>query len=374
MNHVRNDRCLAMGIDPNLWRAWVDHTGPLTTVVSSRLGHDPVRHRTMARHLAESMLAFSRDQSTLLIAEGTAIESWAKHAANAFRVPTIVLPDSPDRDRLLLSIPDRIDAVYVRSKGKMKGLIEQRLSLNSGTVHVAVDPHCGDESKTARQLLTGGAIGRFLINEMIDDESTTSNFYDSMDSLDWNEFLVHCTRSTLGPWSGQSMPQYRDDMLLGDWSTASRDATAAVCRIVRQRRLRASAIVSDHQYPVVCFSLVPLPELLKRRTYRSHLHRWDYEPHGIAIARSAAERIGIVPVLYGDADAQSRLNADQRFRFQSRGAEDDWSNELEWRSDSDVNLDAIDPEHIRVFTSNRFSAEQISRWNSNRWRIITVGG
>ncbi|TWT93684.1 hypothetical protein Pla100_42020 [Neorhodopirellula pilleata] len=361
--------------DPNVRQA-LEHPGPLATVVCSRLGHDTTRHRLMARHLAASMQAMRASGATLLIADGTAVGPWAMQAADLFGVPILLLNKSDDRDLRLISLADRVDVAYCRPKGKVTGLIRRRCAIESGIVRVAI----GSKHETA--LLEAGAIGLFLSAE---SESPCSNTdllsslsADSlspciaMDQIDWDEFLVHCTRAAPGPWPKQTIRQYRDEMLLGDAATASRSAPAALARIVRGRRLIAGAVTSSHQIPVVCFSAVPLPELLSRRTYRSHLHRWDYEPYGIAIRKTAAEQIGIEPVVYAEDVLRSGLGSGQLHRFQACGKTTDWRVEKEWRAAEDVDLDALDPTDVCVFSANGDWADRLSTVNHRSWPLVNV--
>lgn len=373
---LRSDRlrrCALMGCeildaDASVHQA-LEHSRPLASVVCSRLGHDTTRHRRMARHLATTMQSLRASGATLLIADGTAIGPWAKQAAELFGVPTMVLDKSDDRDLRLIAIADRVDVVYCRPKGKVTRLVRRRCAIDSGGVRVAI------ESKFEAELLEAGAVGSFLAAEANVPEPRTderSSVCVAMDQIDWNDFLVHCTRAAAGPWPRQTTRQYRDEMLLGDSATASRSAPAALRRIVRGRRLVAGAVTSSHRTPVVCFSEVPLPELLSRRTYRSHLHRWDYEPYGIAIRKAAAVRIGIQPVVYADNVSRAGLPSDQLHRFQALGKTNDWREEKEWRACGDVDLDALDPDDVCVFTANGDWADRLSDVNHRSWILVNV--
>lgn len=362
----RQHRCQAMGVSTAECRTLIEHPTALATVVSSRLGHDSVRHRKMARHLAESMQSFQRSESTVLIIRGTAIENWAIDAAKVFHVPTLVVDSSPHRDRWMAAIPDRVDAVYLRKKGKLLGLIKERLASGaSGATRVAID------GPPSHDLLQHGAVGSYLST---DDSATTTTSSPStpLGSIDWNEYLVHCTRSAQGCWPGQTPKQYRHDFILGDSIVASRTVSATLRRIVQQRRLIAGAVTSNQKFPVVCFTEVPLPEILRRRTYRSHLHRWDYEPYGIAIRKSAAIRIGIQPVVYSDAEQASSLSPEDRYRFQAKGEQNDWTKEQEWRASGDVDLDRLPTDDVAIFLAKDPLTQSISSLNQKQWRLAII--
>lgn len=374
----RRQRCRAMGVDLSTANETVQetlaHPGPLVGVVSSRVGHHVHRHRQMSQQIAVSMQRIRCDRETLLIAESTAIDPWVTHAAEVFDVPTIRLPSSPDRDPYLIAIPDRVDAVYVRRGGKVTSLLRQRARLQSGIVRVAIDGSAG-EQEVVWDLLGAGVVGCYLPSELNwkgpSEQAVVQNRMDERD-IDWSSYLVHCTRGSGGPWPDQSWEQYRDDLLLSDAQSAARDCIDSLCRIVQKRRLIADAIVSCRDQPVVCFSAVPLSDLLARRAYRSHLHRWDYEPFGIGVRRDAAERLGMQKVVYGDAQTQRDLPADQKFRFQASGSTHDWSTEREWRSPSDVDLSALDPSQILIFVPDEIAATRVGSWNRGRWPIVVL--
>ena len=193
---------------------------------------------------------------------------------------------------------------------------------------------------------------------------------------DWaateGEWLIHCTRECSGPWPGQTERQHRDELLLGAammTSNQKRSALESLCRIVRKRRLVGSALASDRSWPVVCFSEQPLAGLLSQRRYRSHMHRWDYEPYGVAIRKSAAMAAGFQPVVYGSGKDRAKLSMSERYRFQSVGKTYDWTQEREWRCAGDVDLDQFDPKDVRLFVRDKSEAHQVG----GRFKVGVVG-
>lgn len=359
----------------------VSNPNPLVAIVSSRIGHDVQRHRSLSQQMAASLQRMRHAGETLLVAEGTAVEPWVTHAADVFQIPTIRISELADRDRLVIALADRVDAVYVRRGGKVTSLLQQRAQLGgelgSGLVRVAIDAS-GRERGAVMELLDAGAVGRYLPAEpdrtqrFTDDLTATAPAVATVGAIDWSRYLVHCTRAAAGPWPGQSWNGYCDDMLLGDPSLGSRDCIDALCRIVRKERLVAGAITSNRSTPVVCFSAVPLPELIARRAYRSHLHRWDYEPYGIAITRDAAARLGIAPVVYGDRETRQQLPDEQKYRFQSSGTNLDWASEREWRSCSDVNLSVFGAGELCVFVPDDDAAMRVASVVQGRWPVTVL--
>ncbi|EMI41861.1 hypothetical protein [Rhodopirellula sp. SWK7] len=381
---ARRKRCEAFGIEmagmPECVKKALSHDSLLVSVVCSRVGHDAKRHRTLSQQIAASLQQIKHDDAVLLIAGETAIEPWVAHAADVFHVPTLRIESIEERDRLVIALADRVDAVYVRPGGKVTKLLKNRAAIQSGIVRIAIDVG-NSQRKLEWDLLGAGAVGRYLPDPQPDptaiDSSVGSSGHESafasINSVDWSSHLVHCTRSVSGPWPGQTWDQYRDDLLLADPQSASRDAIDALCRIIRKQRLVAGAITSRRDAPVVCLSEVPLPDLLARRTYRSHLHRWDYEPFGIAIRRDAATHLGVQPVIYGDHQTEKDLPPEDRYRFQSIGRTHDWTAEREWRSASDIDLSQLDADEVSVFVPDASAAARVASVNRPGWQIFVTG-
>ncbi|TWU16085.1 hypothetical protein [Allorhodopirellula heiligendammensis] len=388
---ARRRRCEVMGIDfdaaSESFLAAISLAQPLVAIVCSRVGHDPRRHRRLSQQIAVSVQQARRDEATLLIADGTAIDPWVTHAAEVFQVPVVRLAASDQGDRDVIAMADRVDAAYVRSGGKVTKILRKRAKLQSGMVRVAIAGPTSDglqkdgpqkDRHAIWQLLDAGAVGRYLPHDHHTgpddggDHGSRELQRSSCPPIDWSNYLVHCTRAAAGPWPGQSWASYRDDLLLADPAAAARDAIDTLCRIVRCQRLIAGATTSDQAAGVVCFSAVELPELLAARTYRSHLHRWDYEPFGIAIERRAALRMGMQPVVYGDRVTRQKLPTHQRFRFQSAGTTYDWTKEREWRSNTDIDLSRLGMGEVLIFVPDENSARRVGSCNQATWSIIRL--
>lgn len=359
--------------------------------ISSRLGHRPVRHREMARQLVASMMDARDREEFVATVEKSAAEPWVGQAAKTFDVPLIRLDQNLDdrgalsegdqlpafsieRDPWIIAIADRIDVLHLRRGGTIERTILRRLEVDPFGVRVAME-----DVRAAERLLAAGALGRFLprSSETLECEREQADSRESAlkaEASDWNddEWLVHCTRRCDGPWPGQSWSQYRDEMLLGSDESASREPLDTLRRIVRMRRLIAGATTSKQAHRVVCFSAVPLPELLRRRTFRSHVSRWDYEPYGIAIRRRAAMNCGLKPVVYGKASQRNELPEKDRFLFQAAGRDREWEAEKEWRGLGDLDLASVDPADVRVFVPGEREAAAIATVNGCGWPVVCV--
>jgi hypothetical protein len=421
MANTLQQRLAAMGIAARVQadrRAGDLLERPSLAVVSSHLGTSSRRHARVCRYLARSMLDARRDGRVVLVAEGSAIEPWAIRAAELFGVPwvrvalrqrkacqqdsdwkgcepTVAVSADANRDELVIAMADRVDCVLVRRKGRIDAALRKRLGYRRDvSTRVAIeDPAVDRQARgTAGELMSLGALGwycplpisptaeravdatprRLAANDWARDPA------DDRSNPDRDVWLVHCTRTCDGPWPGQTLRQHLDALFLGavdQAAVAKRTPLDSLRRILRTRRLVASAITSDRRYPVVCFSELPLQRLLSRRRYRPHLHRWDYEPYGIAIRKSAAIAMGIRPVVYGTAADRKRLAEENRYRFQARGTTYDWREEREWRHRGDVELDRFRVEDVRAFVADaaeasglpdRFAISEVGHWTAEK--------
>ena len=351
----------------------------LIAVVASRLGHDPVRHRRIAKLLCAAAGETRLRSGRWLIGRGTAIEPWARRAAKRFDIPvqTLVTAD-PDgssddgdlchrdrslaRDRAVIAMADRVDGLYVRRGGTLHRAIRQRVDQRPHRpTRIAYWP---GQKTAVDEIVASGAMGWYLS----DGTSAASDGVRSSEAVvggsDFlvrpppGRWLVHCTRARVGGWPGQTDDQYRDELLGGDedayWRRTPLDS---LCRILDQRRLAGSAIASVRSQPVVCLSARPLDELLAGRTFRSHLSRWDYEPYGVLIRQTAAESSGVRPVIYfSDGDKPSVAPGDRWFHH-PRGTTHDWTAEREWRCRGDLDLSDWVKDDVRVFAVD----DEISR-------------
>ncbi|OYP37381.1 hypothetical protein [Rhodopirellula sp. MGV] len=409
-------------LHPNWAALRVLENATTIATISSHLGRSLPLHRHACKYLTLAMMQARMENRVLLIAKHSAIEPWAIRAAETFGVPYVMVTvngssrsnvledqarpcvnietDQPlGRDQAIVELADRVDCVFVRAGGTVETVLRNRLlGRRDASVRVATptpsklmpETSSSQQRKANQlfdQLLELGAIGwhrfgqssdRLTPNECdsVSPEETLLRQRDSEWCDDDENWLVHCTRACHGPWPGETVSQYRDWVMLSesDSATALLDGYRGTClgslsRILRMKRLVASALTSCRDTPVVCFANCSLSSLLARRCYRPHLHRWDYEPYGIAIRKDAAYRAGVESVLYGSPEERKSLPADQRFRFQAEGRTFDWTAEREWRFDGNVDLDVFDQSDIRVFVPS----DEEARTLRTEFPITTVG-
>jgi len=362
---------------------------PTYAAVCSRLGRGLSARRRTFEYLQRAILRAKRDDAELLIVPGTAPEAWVRRGAELFDVPVreVTVAAPAERDAVLVALADRVVAVWVRRGGKIATLVAQRLRLCADdSTWVAVNE---DSACAASELIDQGAVGWYLR----DAAPQTSSACDliaarpaqpsndvsnapqarvllSADAMDWSEYLVHCTRGRQGPLPGQTDTQYRDEVLLGGEGGQPATAIETLQAILRSGWLLGSSRVTRAETPVVCWSAVPLPELLRRRTFRPHLGRWDYEPFGIAIRRTLAARLRLLPVLYGTAADHDRLAPEDRWRFQAIGKRINWRAEQEWRCRGGLDLSQIGDNDAVVFAHSPQALPALQRLS--RWPVVDV--
>ena len=353
---------------------------PHVAVICSRLGHQRRLHQHVGQQLADSAMRCRSQGERWLVANGSAIEPWARRASELFGIPITTLGINepadiviqaeipPSRDAVIIAIADRIEAAYVRRRGTIEQCLKERLKSNtSASTRVAITPFAPCAGK---ELIRSGAIGRYCYPST--EVPTASTPIRRVANEAWTRtkglWLIHCTRGQPTNWPDETIRQYRDAILLGKSAVEQRGPLESLTRILRSGRLLASAQTSRRTYPVVCFSSLSLQELLGRRCFRSQVSRWDYEPFGIAIRRQAAERIGVQPVIYGEPNERKRLTEADRFRFHPKGKTYDWQSEQEWRSPRTIDLKQLNTGDVRVFAAIA-PAQAGPNLSNTPWRV-----
>ncbi len=285
----------------------------------------------------------------------------------------------------VVALADRVDALFVRTGGTIFDCLQKRvLALRDASTRVAV---INTKKSAARLLIQHGAIGWYVsadrdqrdqtrwaetASETLAETSTgqESPAVDPSWTRSDGEWLVHCTRTCVGAWPGQTQHQYQDSLLLSDQPPRQRTPLDTLRQILRSGRLVPNAIASAKAWPVVCFSEAPLRELLDRRCFRPHLKRWDYEPYGVAIRKLAAIRMGVQPVIYGEPDQRQQFADAEQFRFQAIGKTYDWRSEREWRAAEEIDLHRFDSRDLKVFVPTAQEAVALSGQAS--WPVDVV--
>ena len=153
------------------------------------------------------------------------------------------------------------------------------------------------------------------------------------------DWLVHWTRSSPGPWPGETAPEFFRDLLARP-AVYVRSARETLVRILAKRVIRASSWKIPGQTPVVSLTENTPETAVTLMRWRKRFVRYTYEPYGVAIRREALARVGAKKVVYAVRAGDPGADA---WKTQSPGVVSDWTREREWRHPGDVSLDALDP-------------------------------
>ncbi len=331
----------------------------------------------------------------------------------------------PWQDRFAVCCSNTLTVLSMRSGGSIDRLISERVRdsrFKPATIRLYIDSSTCDVQSTLRpsrsrrranmvrganredsqttQWLDRGLVGwmtaaasRMVFDEPIgtcNSSQTTSGI-----TTDWlyacgsawsmmrpGDWLFHCVRGrTMGHCDTQAAHSVIDAVLRQHAREVS--AYEVLLEIVRSKRLRGRKTLFRASSPCVSFSAVPLEELLRRRAYQSHLQRWDWEPYGLAVRRSALVALGTRPVIYGDEDDYSRLDESDRPFFQpaqrrqsnkhqanqrqSIKRQTNWTEEQEWRLVGDLPLARLPREAIVLFVANELEGKRLLAHSP--WRV-----
>lgn len=418
-------------------------SGRFTSILSSRLGRELDQHRAWFRALRAICARVAEEQHFVLNVSGTtaarflpratelfatpridihpfqgkdnSVAGWWKTApadslqehrhsgllCRAFVSPPVVVnalpvdvspirtspPDVAIADLLAGCLSDDFYALHVRSGGHIEKLLNWRLdnaAPEEQRVQLAIGANL-NSPKTQKQLLESGAIGWVLFpatTQTSDNDRATTEA--TSENLEYSDpFLTHCTRRRAGPWPDQSEKSYLDDLIL-ERSGVDHSPLSALKRIIAQRQLTGSGLSIRGGTAVVSFTSVPLSELQSLRVFRSHRGRWDFEPYGISIRRSALEKTSnsdcrqqrLRPVTYTSSESWAQLDDSERPFFQKSetvtksGNVIDWTAEQEWRVIGNVDLAQIGSNDAVVFVPTKEDAAELQHLSP--WRVMVL--
>ena len=276
--------------------------------------------------------------------------------------------NSKSIDEIQLELAHEIRCLYVRPSGNIERWLDENLVANGRRVFVS---NVGRPKKFGRWL-GEGAVGWVLAqeefkkispplvsNRSVPKRSTTVRLNADI-CLD--DFVSHTTRGVRKRWANQS-----DATFWRQWIRGSRNyATSpleSLMRILISARLVASNRLTPTSACVCCFTEVPINQLDRLRTFRSHLARWDFLPFGIAVRKSTLLDLGAQKVSYVEpgANRESQLNWYQQRKYTAskNGEKFDWSKEREWRLRGDLDLGRLNANDLFVFVPTPEAAAQI---------------
>ena len=249
-------------------------------------------------------------------------------------------------DPILIQVANEVRALNVRAKGNVDKAISMRCDQLENPNVFLLDSKSETKPDVLRRLLNAGC-HRWILYEHEEPERPQPPKPEFriplIHELPGGEFLIHCTRAIADAWPDQQEAEYLDELIF-QHERRDHSLDAALTRILATGRILASNRITRDKRNVVCFTSATLEELKKLTTFRSHLKRWDFQPVGIAIRKSALERRGARPVIYGDESTWENLAPEDRPFFQiaqsttRTGNVLDWTREKEWRVLDDVEL------------------------------------
>ena len=288
----------------------------------------------------------------------------------------------PIADRVLFAAGECLQVLHLRSSGTIRTLLTQHIQDDERceSIVVLASDAAGQTptivSDSAHCVVPWLLKPNLFIDQAVNKPSDTEVLRAPESSLESTplshpgDWLLHWTRSTVGPWPDQDEQEFNDELILGCRS-ADRSVLATLMRIVNEGRLWASSEAIRGGYRVVSFTEVPLHEFRRRRAFRRHRRRYDFEPWGIAIRRDLLESSGARPVHYGDDQTWQRSCESDRPFFQNAGTGTGWTkDEREWRIVEHLKLNDLPQSAVVVFVDTE-AARQIIQ-SQTVWMVLVV--
>ncbi|MCA9083267.1 MAG: hypothetical protein KDA81_04385 [Planctomycetaceae bacterium] len=280
----------------------------------------------------------------------------------------------PIVDRAAFALAERLLVLSCRPNGHIESLTKRHLrNSHRRSCHVLAASNNG--RSIPAQLIDEGVIPWILTSTdadtdrgslTSDPELTPSSVVPGVELLSDNpltspdDWLCHWTRPCFGPWQGQPVDEYLDELILG-CKSADRSGIAALLRMISTGCIQASSPENNHG-GCVSFTAVPLREFRQRRIFRRHRQRYDFEPRGIAIRRSTLVELGARPVEYPTFEDYQQLQ-DRRWYQPATDARGrlDWTTEREWRLYGEVDLATLKPTDVCIFVDSEDEQQLLTR-------------
>jgi hypothetical protein len=148
-------------------------------------------------------------------------------------------------------------------------------------------------------------------------------------------FLTHWTRSSDGPWPGETRAGYYKAVVESD-GEYPRSAGKTLERILREERIRASSWRIRGGQSVVSFTSLLPSEAVDLMRWRKRYARYTVEPCGIAVQEEVAKAAGVCPVQY--VSAKNPVPGVPEYLLQGRSTRAEWPLEKEYRHLGDFDL------------------------------------
>ncbi|MCX6830425.1 MAG: hypothetical protein NT002_14255 [candidate division Zixibacteria bacterium] len=179
-----------------------------------------------------------------------------------------------------------------------------------------------------------------------------------MDAL-LDNYLIHWTKSSHTPWPGERWCDYYEAIVQAI-DTYPRSGLDTLCRILEERKIRASFRHHRKGFPAVAFSALKPSEAAGLMQWRARFQEMTFEPYGIAVEKKLAAETGIKKVFYGHPDMYRYLEEEHKPYFQSIGIRGFWMPEKEYRHIGEFDLRKIPNDKLMVIVWREEEKEKIS--------------
>ena len=254
-----------------------------------------------------------------------------------------VLPDKhyrrlPKKDFWIASMSDRIYPVSVRPGGNQSKIVEL-FSIVPGRV--------SDKFVTDYEKPRGSGFHPEELAKLRPGEAG-----------EW-DYLTHWTRTAIEPWPGESKAEFYRSFTERS-SGYSHDGFNTLNKILRDMTIFGSDKLIRGGNKAVSLTRLPVWQIAGQIQWRGALHRWTFEPYGIAVKKSKLESLGARKVLYGHGYQYRFCSEADRSFFQSYDTDGyDWRSEREWRITGDLDLRKLGPEDAVIIVRTLAEAEEL---------------
>lgn len=186
------------------------------------------------------------------------------------------------------------------------------------------------------------------------------------------QYLIHTTRARQSLWPDQSNLDVLDEAFRLAWNP-NPTPLETLLRIITDQRLIATTACKRAGLASISFTENTISVLLGMRAFQSHLARWDWEPYGLAIKKTALEELGAKPVRYLSRKQIAALDLDEQAYCQpiaEKVSDRDWTTEKEWRLQKDIRLSHLPCDDAFLFVARDAEARAIS--HHSRWPVYSI--
>jgi len=245
-----------------------------------------------------------------------------------------------ERDKLICQSADIIYPISIRTGSTLKQLYNK--SIESQTV--VNDGFMSRYSKSKNKY-------KYKIN--------SAKVNPEIDKL-LKGYLIHWTRTANSCWPNEKLSDYYKSIVKTK-NDYSHSAYMTLQRILSENILRASSRHYRKNLSAVSFSELKPSMAVSLMKWRARYREMSFEPYGIAVRKTTAQKIGIRKVIYGESKSFRDLGEIDKPYFQSIGTRGYWTPEKEWRFIGDIDLSKINQNDKRIIVLHKNEAIQINK-------------